>query len=451
MTPRKPFKMRGAGGSTIEVPAGEYYFNTKACCRRMMLDSLSSVSRQVYACLEMHSKGYRKELAVTMENGKQRRLTVSHIAAETKLDTGTIRRALRELEAAGLVERRAINPERPMVKGNVGIYCFASPHKVEAPKIEGTRALNCPTWFPEDWEALRSFFKRSRVAVDPGIEGTRALLLEGEKVARALQTAEKGAREYADRVRAQSKTTAPTINERNERTTTERTEEASPAAAASSPPEAAAAAPFHEIGPRSQEWLDRQGAHDAIAEEVLETFETITPILEAFRPIAGGITDSRARRLLKDCGGATPQEIAARASELIPGIKANKHAHSPVAILTGSETKPGELPRFFHSPAALKQWRREREVIADREAVSLRRAEESLRHSEEAEARQREEDARADEKIAAMGPEAFECLVQPKLAEARKDHPTYTPTAWRAIAERAVRRELAVEKAEGAT
>jgi hypothetical protein len=32
---------------------------------------------------------------------------------------------------------------------------------------------------------------------------------------------------------------------------------------------------FHEVGPRSEKWLIRQGAHDAIAEEVIELTEAL--------------------------------------------------------------------------------------------------------------------------------------------------------------------------------
>ena len=167
---KRPFKLRGSDGNTIQVPPGEFYFNTKACCRRMMLNSLTGPARQVYACVELHAKGYRREICVIKENGRIRRLTVSDIGGETKLDPGTVRRALRELEAAGLVERKAINPERPLIKGNVGIYCHAFPQAVKTPPIEGTRALNIPLWFPEsdeEWKELKAFFRRNRIAVDP--------------------------------------------------------------------------------------------------------------------------------------------------------------------------------------------------------------------------------------------------------------------------------------------
>ena len=71
----KPFDIQGADGSTIQVQAGEYYFNTKARCKRMMLNSLSADARRVYACLELATMGFQQELAVTMEKGGTRPLT----------------------------------------------------------------------------------------------------------------------------------------------------------------------------------------------------------------------------------------------------------------------------------------------------------------------------------------------------------------------------------------
>jgi hypothetical protein len=344
MKKQKPFILRGADGRTIAIAAGDYYFNTKACCRRMMLDSLTSHARQVYACLELHAKGYRREICLITENGKIRRLTVRDIVRLTKLDAGTVRRALRELEAAGLAERRLVDATKPIVKGNVAIYCHAVP-KAAAPQKEGARALNSiPTWFPADageWRSLKAFLKRSRVSIDPQIEGTRDLLLEGEEVARDLDKAESRARAYADRLRAQARTPAH-IEERSERNKPKRNGASAAATTTAAAGAAAAAAP--------------------------EPLIAIAPVLEAFAPI-DGITDSKARRLIDDCAGASAKEIAAKASELIPGIQRNPRAHNPVAILVS------ELVKFFaDSPAACAMWRRDRQAAADAEEARNRRA-----------------------------------------------------------------------------
>lgn len=83
----------------------------------------------------------------------------------------------------------------------------------------------------------------------------------------------------------------------------------------------------------------------------------LTPILEAFAPY-GGITDSRARRLLKDCGGATPVEVGDKAREIAGSIKGPGRKNVVGILLT-------QLPEFFHSEAALAQWLRQREQSAD--------------------------------------------------------------------------------------
>ena len=99
-THKKALQDQGWRRPTHNVPAGEFYFDTKASGRRSCLDSLSGPARQVYACLGLGSMGYRRELAVWKddEGGKPYRMNVSRIATITKLDTGTVRRALRELE-----------------------------------------------------------------------------------------------------------------------------------------------------------------------------------------------------------------------------------------------------------------------------------------------------------------------------------------------------------------
>jgi hypothetical protein len=59
----RPFKITGADGERIDIPAGEYYFNTKARARRMMLNFLSPEARRVYACMELATMGFQQELS----------------------------------------------------------------------------------------------------------------------------------------------------------------------------------------------------------------------------------------------------------------------------------------------------------------------------------------------------------------------------------------------------
>jgi hypothetical protein len=66
--------IKGAAGEVIVIPPKEFYMSAKAHPRRMMLDSLSTDARRVYACLELATMGYPQELAVTMKDGKLRPL-----------------------------------------------------------------------------------------------------------------------------------------------------------------------------------------------------------------------------------------------------------------------------------------------------------------------------------------------------------------------------------------
>lgn len=143
-------------------------------------------------------------------------------------------------------------------------------------------------------------------------------------------------------------------------------EEVHSAAAASvlSPAAAAAGAPSDAPGSASP---PPHPSH----EEALSDYQPVTPILEAFRPYDGGITDSRARRLLKDCGGATPEEVGDKAKQIAAGIKG--HNKNIVGILLK------QLPEFFHSVEAVKMWRRERDIAADERTAQEQNAAERRR------------------------------------------------------------------------
>jgi hypothetical protein len=211
---RLPFRIEGAGGSAILVRYGDFYFNTKSRCRRMMLNSLSAEARQVYACLELATMGFQQEVAVVMDGGKKRLLTRCDIAEQTGLHEAHARRGLVELELAGLAERRPIEGG-DLVKGNIEIYSWAEPHQAKEPKRD-PRAAPIPGWMPDSWGALRAFVKRSRLKLLCNLGDARdSLMAEGEEVARDLEKAEKGARTFLERVSAQSR---PNKEERTERT-----------------------------------------------------------------------------------------------------------------------------------------------------------------------------------------------------------------------------------------
>jgi DNA-binding transcriptional regulator GbsR (MarR family) len=194
-----PFEITGADGQQIQIQAGEYYFNTKARCRRMMLNSLSSEARQVFACLELGTMGFKQEECVTMSNGEKRPLTNGDIKKSTELSKRYVRRALLELEEAGLAERRS-DDGGPLRPGHTRIYCWAE---------------------PASWEPLRPLIKRLRLSISISEEAARDLLSEGEEAARMLEKAHEEAARFLERVCAPP---SPNKEERTERKELERKE-----------------------------------------------------------------------------------------------------------------------------------------------------------------------------------------------------------------------------------
>jgi len=208
------FKIKSADGQTITIPDGEYYFNTKARARRMMLNSLSSEARQVYACLELATMGFQQELAVTMENGKLRPLARHDIARKTALSEPHVRRGLVELESQGLAQRRSTDGG-PLYKGKVEIYSWAEPRNPQREK-GSQRAAPIPEWVPESWKPLQPLIKRLKLELLPELGAARdSILAEGEEIARGFEKAEKGARKFLKGVCARAR---PNKEERTERT-----------------------------------------------------------------------------------------------------------------------------------------------------------------------------------------------------------------------------------------
>src|ERR1035441_1943820 len=128
MEEKKSLRIKGADGKPVEIKPGEYYMSVKARARRMMLNSLSTDARRVYACLELATMGYRQELAVTMDEGKRRPLTPNDISKKTGLSKQNVRRALAELERAGLAKRVA-DDGKDLRHGHIRIYCWADPDR----------------------------------------------------------------------------------------------------------------------------------------------------------------------------------------------------------------------------------------------------------------------------------------------------------------------------------
>jgi hypothetical protein len=213
---QRAFEIKGADGSTIAIDSGEYYINTKARCRRKMLNSLSPEARRIDACLELGTMGFLQELAVEMESGKRRPMVPGDIARKTGLSKQHVRRGLEELENAGLAERRS-DDGGPLRHGHVLIYSFAVPR--EQKKTESSqRAATLPPWFPESWESLKPLIKRLRLSLSTDEGLARGYFEEIAEAARGYQKAEKVAVELLKRVCAQPEKPPLNKEERNERT-----------------------------------------------------------------------------------------------------------------------------------------------------------------------------------------------------------------------------------------
>jgi predicted transcriptional regulator len=276
------FKIQGSEGP-IEVLAGSYYFNTKDRCRRMMLNHLSSGARQVYACLELATMGWQRELAMVKTKHAVRPMTTGDIAGECGLDQGLVRRFLDELQDAGLAERRAKNG-KGLHKGNVQIYSWAEPRVPEKEKRGRARPLFL-RWIPESWKSLTAYAKRCRYELPDDLGDARdTLLAEGERLARALEEAENAAARFLEGVCAQSDPAAHNKEERTERTTeiqeagrqASTVEEQSLPAGPESvldnpqdePPEPVKLASFEEIRSLSAVQELEQQVHDVVGEQL---------------------------------------------------------------------------------------------------------------------------------------------------------------------------------------
>lgn len=222
------FKLKAADGTMIPIPAGEYYFNTKARGRRMMGNSLSSDARRVYACLELATMGFQQELAVTM--GEQRRirpLTPGDVVHQTGLSKQNVRRGLEELEEAGLAQRVS-DDNKALRNGHIRIYSWAVP-KPARREGEGSRArLPFPAWFPDSWAPLKPLISRFKYSLIDDEVVARDYFEEIAEAARDYQRAEEVAVRALERVCAGRKRARASLLIKR----TERTEEKEPSSSA---------------------------------------------------------------------------------------------------------------------------------------------------------------------------------------------------------------------------
>lgn len=199
----KSFDIIAADGSTIAIPAGEYYVNVKARTKRLMRNSLSSDARRVYACLETATMFWRRELALA-NNGDP--LTPSDIAEQTGIVKQHVTAALRELEEQGLAERRS-DDGGELRRGHILIYSWATPQppREEESNPAGLQSSSqFPAWVPESWNPLKPIFKRLRVRLNTELVTARdSILEEGAEIARRYEQAEKDLRALLERVSAQ--------------------------------------------------------------------------------------------------------------------------------------------------------------------------------------------------------------------------------------------------------
>jgi DNA-binding transcriptional ArsR family regulator len=207
---KKGFRLKDADGQRFEIPAGEYYVNAKARPRRLMLNSLSSDARRVYACIELGTMAYRQEFAVIIEIGRdgvkrRRPLSPSDIARKTGLRKQNVGRALNELEQAGLIERRS-DDGGALRNGHILIYswAFPKPTKTDAAGDKGNGARPFPSWFPAEWGGekglLATLIKQKKRDIIADEVTARGYIEEGREAARSYQEGLEVAARFLDKI-----------------------------------------------------------------------------------------------------------------------------------------------------------------------------------------------------------------------------------------------------------
>jgi hypothetical protein len=210
------YPVKGADEQTIVIGEGGWYRNTKDRARRMMLNSLSGKARRVYAALELGTMGYSQELAVTMHKGRQIHLTMAKIGEWTELRRDDVAEALDELEQQGLAERRPINPELPLQKGNIAIYSWAVPRSPKE-RIVHARGYKLPSWFPPSWKPIAPLVKRLKLNLRPEFVPARVYKKEVEDSAREYKKAEDSLLALLQQACAQEQSRPASLLKRTER------------------------------------------------------------------------------------------------------------------------------------------------------------------------------------------------------------------------------------------
>jgi len=203
------YTIKGQDGD-VKLKSGEWYINSKARARRMMLNSLSSDARRVYACLELATMGFSQELAVTMDGGKIRNLAPADILRQTGLSRQNCRRGIEELESEGLAQRRS-DDSQGLRNGHVLLYSWASPRPREEKANVVERDYIVPEWFPAAAAALRPFLSHYKIRLTTDDVVARDYIPEIEQLARDYKDFVDRAARTLEKVRAAPKTHAPSL------------------------------------------------------------------------------------------------------------------------------------------------------------------------------------------------------------------------------------------------
>jgi hypothetical protein len=366
------FTIMAADGSTVEIEPGEFYFNTKARAKSMMLNALSNAAHRVYACMELATMGFQRELAVIMERGKVRNLRPADVVEQTGLSKQHVRRAFEELEGAGLAKRES-DDGSGLRNGHVRLYSWAEPHPTAKIKIIGSSGY-LPDWFPSSWDPLKPLLKSLRLVLSTDEVAARDYLQEGEAVARDYENAKKVATQFLQRV------CAPRCN-KEERT--ERTSEITFRSAATASSGIEEQEPSDAVGRRTSS----DASQENLIRKALSEYGELDPGAE--------------RTLAKACGAgaldATVEEIVHFIH--LKGKAINSRIDNPIGLLVAT------VPLFFRGdfranlPSELLKRRVEREKQHEEpfdlyQARKARAMEEFMRRTMddlEEEHRQREE------------------------------------------------------------
>lgn len=230
----RPFKVHGADGNLIEIPPGEFYINTKDRARRMMLNSLSSDARRVYACLELATIGFQRELAVKQNSEKKIvPLRPRDVVRATQLSDRAVRFAISELEREGLAKREG-DEKKGLQNGHVRLYSWAVPrptHHIKNPEAR----FRVPAWFPSADTTLLTLVKHLKFRLLPEMdeEARLRVVVRLDAVARTYEKALNAV------VRELEQVSAPRKKRAYKKTTETTNTTGDPAAAASQsvPPE----------------------------------------------------------------------------------------------------------------------------------------------------------------------------------------------------------------------